>query len=159
MGSEAFVSRQNYPLYVVTAQAAGRRDGCLVGFATQTSIDPLRIMVCLSRANATLRTAEHADHLAVHQLAPEHVDIARLFGEESGDWTDKFSRCAWHPGPHDVPLLDSCAAWLVGRVVEQVDVGDHFGFLLEPVAADTVTTSTELLMVKDLPPVEAGHPA
>lgn len=162
MGSDevdTFVSRQNYPLYVVTAHAAGRRDGCLVGFATQTSIDPVRILVCLSRANATLRTAGQADHLGVHQLGHEHVEVARLFGEESGDWTDKFSRCAWQPGPHDVPLLESCAGWLVGRVLERIDVGDHIGFLLEPMAAHVRTGTGALLMVKDLPPVEAGHPA
>ena len=30
----AFVSELEYPMYVVTAAAAGDRDGCLVGFAT-----------------------------------------------------------------------------------------------------------------------------
>jgi flavin reductase (DIM6/NTAB) family NADH-FMN oxidoreductase RutF len=156
---DAFVSRQDYPLYVVTAEASGHRDGCLVGFATQTSIDPLRMLVCLSRANATTRTAEQAEHLAVHQLAEDQVDVARLFGEESGDWTDKFSRCPWHRGPHDVPLLDSCAAWLVGRVLDRLDLGDHLGFLLDPVAAGTLSGTDSLLMIKGMPPVDAGHPA
>jgi flavin reductase (DIM6/NTAB) family NADH-FMN oxidoreductase RutF len=155
---DAFLSRQDYPLYVVTTQAAGHRDGCLVGFATQTSLDPVRLLVCLSRANATTRTAELASHLAVHQLADSQHELARLFAEESGDWTDKFSRCDWRPGPHDLPLLDSCAAWLVGRVLERLDLGDHIGFLLEPTAAQT-RTEAGLLMLKGLPPVEAGHPA
>ena len=38
---------------VVTAAAGDDREGCLVGFATQASIDPPRILVCLSVENAT----------------------------------------------------------------------------------------------------------
>ncbi len=30
----------DYPMFVVTAAAAGEQSGCLVGFATQCSIDP-----------------------------------------------------------------------------------------------------------------------
>jgi flavin reductase (DIM6/NTAB) family NADH-FMN oxidoreductase RutF len=36
----------DYPMLVVTAAAAGERAGCLVGFATQASIDPARFLVC-----------------------------------------------------------------------------------------------------------------
>jgi flavin reductase (DIM6/NTAB) family NADH-FMN oxidoreductase RutF len=162
MGSDevhAFVSRQDYPLYVVTTEADGRRDGCLVGFVTQTSIDPCRLLVCLSRRNATLRTAERASHLAVHQVTTAQEDVAELFGGQSGDWTDKFAQCAWHPGPHGMPVLDSCAGWLVGQVLERYDVGDHVGFLLEPVAAGTVDGSTALMTIHRMPPIEPGHSA
>ena len=155
---DAFLARQDYPLYVVTTQAAGHRDGCLVGFATQTSIDPVRLLVCLSRANATTRTAKQASHLAVHQLTSSQHELARLFAEESGDWTDKFSRCEWRPGPHDTPVLESCAAWLVGRVIDTLDLGDHVGFLLEPTAAHCAGDAGPL-MFKSIPTLEAGHPA
>lgn len=32
----------NYPMFVVTTRHRAERSGCLVGFATQTSIDPPR---------------------------------------------------------------------------------------------------------------------
>ena len=42
-GLDPFVGALDYPMYVVTAAGAGAEwDGCLVGFATQCSIDPAR---------------------------------------------------------------------------------------------------------------------
>ena len=37
----------DYPMFIVTAAREGERAGCLVGFATQTSIHPSRFLVCL----------------------------------------------------------------------------------------------------------------
>ena len=56
------------PMYVVTAAADGEHGGCLVGFATQCSIDPARFLVCLSTANRTFTIASRADMLVVHAL-------------------------------------------------------------------------------------------
>src|SRR5438105_4058618 len=67
----AFASQLEYPMYVVTAAAGGRRDGCLVGFATQCSIHPPRFLVCLSVKNRTFRIAETASVLAVHLVAED----------------------------------------------------------------------------------------
>ena len=38
----------DYPMLIVTARAGDERDGCLVGFATQASIDPPRFLVGIS---------------------------------------------------------------------------------------------------------------
>lgn len=37
---EALTAALDYPMFVVTVAAGGERAGCLVGFATQCSIDP-----------------------------------------------------------------------------------------------------------------------
>src|SRR4051794_16109384 len=132
---EPFVSRLDYPVYVVTTQAGDDRAGCLVGFTTQTSIDPPRFLVCISKANATSRTVAAATHLAVHQLAPKDMDVARLFGEESEDWTDKFAQCSWQEGPYEVPGLDAAVGGVVGGGGERGDGGDHDRVLLAPGAA------------------------
>src|SRR5206468_3781620 len=101
-----YTSILDYPMFVVTAVDAntGARSGCLVGFVTQCSLDPMRFLVCLSRANHTYGVARGAPVLAVHALGPEHRDLATLFGTRTGDEIDKFTRCAWHPGPAGVPL-------------------------------------------------------
>jgi flavin reductase (DIM6/NTAB) family NADH-FMN oxidoreductase RutF len=122
----------DYPMFIVTAAAGGERAGCLVGFATQCSIDPLRFIVCLSDKNRTFRVAQKASLLAVH-LVPEGADdLARLFGSETGDEIDKFERCSWTPGPEGTPVLDDCGNWFAGQILDRVDVGDHWAFLLEP---------------------------
>ena len=155
---EAFVSGLDYSMVVVAVARRGRRAGCLVGFATQCSMDPQRFLVCISEANATARLARRARHLAVHQIGADQLELARLFGEESGDWADKFEACRWHAGLHDVPLLDDASAWLIGRVVKRVRLGDHTGYVLAPVAGARRRDDRPLTFeaVKTL---NAGHPA
>jgi flavin reductase (DIM6/NTAB) family NADH-FMN oxidoreductase RutF len=131
----AIVGNLEYPMFIVTARAGDERLGCLVGFATQTSIDPPRFAVCLSRANRTYRQAHDAAVLGVHCVPADAPALAELFGGETGDEVDKFARCDWHDGPEGVPILDACANWFVGRVLDRVEAGDHDLFLLEPVAA------------------------
>ncbi|WP_207923887.1 flavin reductase family protein, partial [Actinomadura bangladeshensis] len=135
MDSDTFVAGFDYPMFVVTTidPGTGTRAGCLVGFATQTGIDPFRFLVCLSRVNHTYRTAEAATHLAVHVLDESQRDLAALFGSQTGDEIDKFTRCAWRPGPEGVPLLTDAPRHLVGRILARTDLGDHTGYLLAPV--------------------------
>lgn len=130
------VGELDYPMLIVTAAAGDQIGGCLVGFATQTSIDPPRFLICLSENNRTYRIARDAEQLGVHFLSAEAEDLARLFGGETGDDLDKFARVEWRPGPGGTPLLDRCRNRFVGRILERRPVGDHVSFLLEPVAAE-----------------------
>ena len=131
----AIVGNLEYPMFVVTARAGDEPLGCLVGFATQTSIDPPRFAVGLSHTNRTYRRARDAELLGVHCVPAGAEDLAELFGGETGDDVDKFARAAWRDGPGGIPILDACENWFVGRVVRRVEAGDHDLFVLEPVAA------------------------
>jgi flavin reductase (DIM6/NTAB) family NADH-FMN oxidoreductase RutF len=157
---DPFVAALDYPMFVVTAAAGdtGDRAGCLVGFTTQSSIDPVRFLVCLSKANRTHRLAIRAPVLAVHLLADSQRELATLFGQRTSDEVDKFARCGWHPGPHGVPLLDDCPHRYVGAVLARTDLGDHEGFLLEPVDVG-VAAGIAPLMFSAVLDLEAGHPA
>ena len=155
---EAFVEGLDYPMLVVTVAARPHHQGCLIGFHTQVSIDPPRLLVCLSKANATTRAAAEATHLGVHVVGRERQDLAELFGGESGDWTDKFAQVPWREGPHGVPLLSEATAWLVGAVLERHDLGDHVGTLLEPVDGERKQRVPSLTF-QQVSAVEAGHPA
>ena len=73
------------PMIVVTASDGGRIAGCLVGFSGQSSIDPLRYVVYLSKLNHTYRVARRSTHLMVHFLASDQLELARHFGELTGD--------------------------------------------------------------------------
>ncbi|RAY16122.1 oxidoreductase [Actinomadura craniellae] len=159
-GADRFVDGFDYPMFVVTAAdpGTGERAGCLVGFTTQTSIDPFRYLVCLSTRNRTFRIAAAAPVLAVHAPARDQTDLAELFGGETGDEIDKFARCAWQPGPHGVPLLTDCPRRLVGEIRARVDLGDHHGFLLAPVEVWT-GAGTAPLTFTGLPDIAPGHPA
>src|SRR5215210_3656364 len=157
MGAEAtfdsLVGDLDYPMLIVTARA-----GCLVGFATQTSIDPSRFLVCLSRKNRTYRVAVRAELLGVHFVPAEAEELAALFGGETGDDVDKFERCAWRPGPGGTPLLDGCPNRFVGRVVERLGAGDHDAFLLAPELAERGTAAREFSFHR-AKRIEPGHEA
>ena len=122
-------------MFIVTTRAGSERAGCLVGFATQCSIDPPRFLLCLSDKNRTHRVAEGAEAVVVHLVPEDAGDLAELFGSETGDEVDKFERCAWHPGPEGIPVLDGCGNWFAGRVLDRVPAGDHTALLLEPFEA------------------------
>ncbi|HET8617180.1 MAG TPA: flavin reductase family protein [Actinomycetales bacterium] len=153
-----FVAGLDYPMFIVTTVARGRRAGCLVGFTTQASIDPPRMLVCLSERNRTFEVAQAARFLAVHVVEPDQRELAHLFGGESGDDVDKFARCGWHPGPDGLPLLDDCPRRFVGRVLESYALGDHSGFLLQPLSEHD-GPSDQALTYQQVRDVDAGHPA
>lgn len=157
IAAAALVSRVDYPMYVITASAETAPSGCLAGFVTQCSIVPTRFFVCVSKVNHTLGVAERSGALGVHLLGREQTDVARIFGELTGDRSDKFALVDWHWGATGVPLLEGSAAWIEGRVLERVDLGDHVGHLVEPVAGGGGGSPGEL-WYSSARHLRAGHP-
>ncbi len=151
-------ARTDAPMVIVTAAApGGRRAGCLVGFWTQCSIHPPRVLACISKTNHTLPVATAARVLAVHWLAEDDRHLAELFGGETGDEVDKFERCSWRAGSDGVPVIDGVKGWVAGPVVGRFDVGDHVAFVLDAetgAADDPLAGELGFQAVKDLEP---GH--
>jgi flavin reductase (DIM6/NTAB) family NADH-FMN oxidoreductase RutF len=130
------VTALDYPLYIVTVASGGDRDGCVVGFASQCSITPGRWWVGMSKPNHTTRLAAQAEHLVVHVPGPGERDLLDLFATTTGDRVDKFAGLAWHAAPDGVtPVVDRCRRWFLARILERLDTGDHFTYVVEPVAA------------------------
>ncbi|MEE6177912.1 flavin reductase family protein [Mycobacterium sp. 050134] len=156
---EELVALLNYPMFVVTTQSRGVPAGCLVGFASQTSIHPPRFLVGLSKRNHTFRVAADADHLAVHVFDRDHLDVVELFGSQTSDKIDKFDRCSWHAGPEDMPILDDAAAWFTGRIVDRFTLGDHLGHLLAPTDGKPPEKLREWVSFGDVHHLQPGHEA
>jgi flavin reductase (DIM6/NTAB) family NADH-FMN oxidoreductase RutF len=152
---ERLVATLDYPLYVVTTAFQEQPAGCLIGFATQCSIHPPRFLACISKKNHTFLLAVRAPTLAVHIIDEKEKRIAELFGGETGDEIDKFSQVRWH-FVRGVPIFDACERWFAGSVLEQIDLGDHVGFLLEPIDTGQEATS-EQLTFQNARHIEPGH--
>lgn len=148
----------DYSLFVVTACEGTRREGCLIGFQTQCSFDPARFLACLSKENRTYRMALRVDALAVHVVPRSRRALAELFGGLTGDDVDKFARCAWHPGPRGLPILDDCPSWFAGEIRARHDLGDHVGFLLDPFAAQHEAGHDALGFQEVKQLIAPGHP-
>jgi len=155
---DAMVGTLDYPMFIVTARAEGELGGCLVGFASQASIEPSLFLVCLSIRNRTYRLARQAERVAVH-FVPAHADpLAQLFGGRTGDDVDKFASCDWEEGPYGLPILAECENWFVGRVLERTPLGDHVGFLLEPEDTHHGSAGRQFTFHR-AKRIEAGHEA
>ena len=158
---DQLAARVDSPTHIVTAAADGEQDGCLVGFATQCSIDPVRFVVCFSKANRTFKIASGAQTLVVHVLHEHDHALASLFGEETetDEDVDKFESCDWTPGPGGVPVLDGCD-WFAGDIRDRVDFGDHVGFVLDVTdLGDAARAAEPRLGFQGVRDLDAGNPA
>ncbi|MGZ8745247.1 MAG: flavin reductase family protein [Nocardioides sp.] len=155
---DRFVEDLASPMQVVTTAAGDERAGCLVGFASEVSMHPPLFLVCLSDKNRTHRVALDAEMVAVHLLGADQRELAELFGSETGDEIDKFTRWPWHEGPGGVPILEGCPRVLVGRVVQRHPWGDHTGHVLEPVSVE-ISGGTPGLAFTDVEDLAPGHEA
>lgn len=152
------VSGTDYPMFIVTASTGGERAGCLVGFVTQASICPARLIVMLSKANRTCRVARCADRLVVHFLHQGNHDLAILFGGQTGDKVDKFAACDWREGPDREAVLPGTRGWLTGTILARYDAGDHVAHLIDVTAAHTDTPGPQLAF-QAVTGMQPGHPA
>ncbi|MDT7538642.1 MAG: hypothetical protein QOI82_2227 [Actinomycetota bacterium] len=156
---DALTSGLEYPMFIVTAAVDGERNGCLVGFATQCSIDPPALLVCISKANRTFRTAQRASSLVVHYVGSADEPLARLFGESTGDDEDKFDQCTWTERPDGTVVLEGCRGWVAGEVVSRTDVGDHVAMALRVTAAEARDAEAGQLGFQRVKDFDPGHPA
>ncbi|MBT2546732.1 flavin reductase [Streptomyces sp. ISL-44] len=158
---DPFTDDLDGPMYVVTVASGAERAGCLVGFASQCSIDPPRFTVWLSIANHTYRIARQAEYLTVHLLHRDDRALAELFGGETGDQVDKFARIGWRPGESGSPILEQLSTWFTGRIEGRIEGGDHVGFLLAPVAVGPPSEGLPppLLRYQELRDLKPGHSA
>ena len=155
----ALMGALDAPMAVVTTTAGGERGGCLIGFHAQSSIDPARYTVWLSKANHTYRLVLRASHLAVHFLAAGDHELARLFGTLSGDEVDKLERCDHREGPGGVPMLTTCPNRLVVARVALLDEGGDHVCVTGDVIDVHSSGSFEPLRLSDVSDLDAGHEA
>jgi flavin reductase (DIM6/NTAB) family NADH-FMN oxidoreductase RutF len=98
-----------------------------------------------------------ASRLAVHVLTHADRALAELFGGETGDDIDKFSRCDWIAADDGTPILIACQTWFLGAIVQRVEFGDHVGCVLAPERWHD-GGMLDPLTVRDLAALEPGHP-
>jgi flavin reductase (DIM6/NTAB) family NADH-FMN oxidoreductase RutF len=155
----AFFARVDYPYYVVTVRSRdARMSGCLAGFVTQSSITPPNFVVCISRVNHTFGVARDSSAMGLHLLGSDQGDLARLFGEETGDEVDKFASCDWRLGSTGAPMLVDSAVSMEGRILGHDSAGDHEAFLVRAVRA-VPGGHPGLLTSRTGPRLHPGHPA
>jgi flavin reductase (DIM6/NTAB) family NADH-FMN oxidoreductase RutF len=122
-------------VWLVTAQADGRRGGLIATHASPASIVPElpRMLVGLSRQHQTWGLVEASGAFGLHLLGEEHLDWVWRFGLESGRAGDKFADLEVRTEATGSPLLDAAVGWLDCRVEARLDGGDRTVYLAEVV--------------------------
>lgn len=152
------VLRADPAMIVVTTVAGDTRAGCLVGFHSQSGIEPDTYTVWLSKANHTYEVARRAEHFAVHLLRSDQVAVARNFGTRCGATVDKFADIGWSPGPGGLPLLDECPDRLVGTRRSLTDaVTNHACLVLDAVEVTVGSDPFDPLCLSQVVDLEAAH--
>ena len=132
---DALVSGVDYPMFIVTAAADGeqsRMSDRLFHPGKHRPRSPARDAV-----EAQPHVPGRATDRHPCRAFPPHDnhDLAELFGEETGDNTDKFQACDWTAGPAGAPVLEGVRGWVAGRVVARLDAGDHVAHVLDTIEA------------------------
>ena len=162
MAEDAFdilMAALDSPLIVVTTADQRERAGCLVEFHVQSSIEPQRYCVWLSKANYTYRVALQSSHLVIHFLTADDLPLAELFGTQTGDTVNKFAGLPVDSGPGGAPVLRQCPNWLAVRRIALLDEGgDHVCLTTEPVAVHAAGPFRPLRL-SEVGYLKAGHGA
>lgn len=132
----------SYGLFVLTAQADGKDNGCIINTAAQLTSSPNRINIAVNKANHTHDMIMNTGVFNISVLAEDaSFDTFKRFGFASGRDTDKFdgfegnyARSA--NGLTYVTLGTN--AFMSAKVVDAYDYGSHTLFIAELTEAEVL---------------------
>jgi len=136
----------NREVWIVTAEAAGRRGGLVATWVSQASLDPADPMavVALGVNHFTTELVDRSRAFALHLITADQIDLAWRFALSSGRETDKFAGLDFSPGGSGAPRLQNCLAWLECQVIHQHSAADRTLFWGQVVAGDAKSSGVPL---------------
>ncbi|MEM3676570.1 MAG: flavin reductase family protein [Candidatus Bathyarchaeia archaeon] len=114
---------------VVSSRKDGKINGLTVAWMTQVSYQPPLIAVSIGKARYTHEMIESSRVFAVSILHEGQLEVAKLFGLQSGRDLDKFAHVAYETRVSGSPILKDCLAFLDCEVDSSLQVGDHTIFV------------------------------
>ena len=120
-----------YGLYVVSAQAEGQRNGCVVNTLQQVTAEPVRLAVTVNKDSLTCQLIQKAGRFAAVAL-DQRADMMAIgrFGFRTGRDMDKFEGIPYKEDAAGMPYPTATACAHYSCKVEQtVDLGTHLLFV------------------------------
>ena len=123
------VQKFSYGLFVLTAQADGKDNGCIINTAAQLTSTPNRINIAVNKANYTHDMILNTGVFNISVLSQKaSFDIFKRFGFASGKDTDKFAGYEGNVARSANGLLyvtEGTNAFMSAKVVDAYDYGTH----------------------------------
>ena len=107
---------------VITTVHDEELHGMTANSVTSVSLDPLLILVCLMREARTALAIQNSKRLAVNILGAHQEELSQRFARAGQDHFDGLDLVE---GPHGLPFLPGCLAYLTAQVTQVVEAGDH----------------------------------
>ena len=137
-------------IWLVTAQAEGKRGGLIATSVNQASIVPdlPRLTVILARQHHTWELVEASGFFALHLLGEENLDLIWRFGLQSGRNVDKYEGLEVRSSGGGSPLLAGTIGWLDCRVEAKLDIGDRTVYVAEVVEGEVTHFAPPLMTAR-----------
>ena len=138
------VQKFSYGLFVLTAQADGKDNGCIINTAAQLTSSPNRINIAVNKANHTHDMIMATGMFNISFLSEKtSFDTFKRFGFQSGRDTDKFEGFESSVARSANGLLyvtEGTNAFMSAKVVDSYDYGSHTLFVAEVTEAQILNT-------------------
>ncbi|MDR0958645.1 MAG: flavin reductase [Clostridiales bacterium] len=132
----------SYGLFVLTSQANGKDNGCIINTCTQITDNPKRISIAVNKANLTCEQIQKTGVFNVSVFSEKAVfDQFKHFGFQSGRNTDKFADMLDCPRSANglYYITENCNAFISGKVIDSKDYGTHILFIADVVESKTIS--------------------
>lgn len=145
MRNERALFALSYGLFVLTARAGEKDNGCIINTAMQVTDTPNRIAIAVNQRNLTHDMVHESGHFTLSILS-EEADFAlfQRFGFQSGRDAHKFHDFQEHTRRGENGILyvtQGTNAWISGRVVSEVNLDTHTLFVADVVDADVISAT------------------
>ncbi len=131
----------SYGIYIITAQGASGRAGCVVNTFNQVTSSPAQVSVAINKENATTAVVLESGMFEASVLAQDApMELIGRFGFHSSADTDKFADTHVEVDEAGVPYVaEHAAAHFCAKVVATVDLGTHILFVGEVLEASVLS--------------------
>ena len=137
MNKNAFRSL-SYGVYIISTLDGERPTGCVANSVMQITSSPATIAVSMNHDNYTNSCIRQSGKFAVSILTEESdPELIGRFGFQSGKDTDKFDGIEALK-VEDVSVIPDACAYIVCKVIDQMETATHTVFLGEVIDADVL---------------------
>lgn len=121
----------SYGLYLLSANAEGRDNGCIINTLMQQTSTPERVSITVNKANYTTELIQKSKKCVVNILSDEaQFELFKHFGMQSGKNVDKFASFMPIKSQSGIKTIGFFSCGFMELNVEQeIDLGSHIMFV------------------------------
>jgi len=121
-----------YGLFVLTAKADGKDNGCIINTAIQAASEPNQMSIAVNKANFTHDMIKQTGEFTVSIISQDaDFELFKRFGFQSGRDADKFAGFdAYETGTNGIRhITEGTNAYISVKVEKTQDLGSHTMFI------------------------------